>query len=172
MRCLSTGEIEQLLAVVDNTRDKALLYLLLHTGITLSEVHRLNLADVVLADSQSVVGRSYLWATGRRDKRRLIQLDDKTSVALAQWLDERPWAPTEAAFVSQKEQRLSRRQIQYIVEQWGEKAGLEGVNVKALRSTFAAYHLQSNIPVEFIQEVMGIKWTRSMRPYLAMGVGR
>ncbi len=169
LRVLSTEEYEQLMSSIDDARDYALIALFLHTGITLSEAHRLDVEDVLLPAPGSVAETGLLWATGRSKKRRLIYLGAKTCAAVSAWLGGRPVVATSALFVSQKEQRLSVRQMQYVVENYNEQSGLEGVNVKTLRATFAAHQLENDMPVEFLQKVMGFLLKRSVQLYVRGG---
>ncbi len=165
-RILSKAEYQQRGSIIADARDYALVELLLHTGITLSEVHRLNYPDVVLPADTSVTTTGLMWATDSTRHRRLIYLNAKACTAVAAWLVKRPFVATDALFVSQKEKRLSLRQIQYTIEKYVDAAGLENVNVQTLRNTFAVHHLHNDTPLEFLQEVLGLQQKTSMEPYV------
>lgn len=66
-RILSEDEIKRLLTVVQRPRDRAIVIVLLHTGIKLEEISRLTLADVTVPKrvSQEAWGTMRVLGTGR-----------------------------------------------------------------------------------------------------------
>lgn len=164
-RVLTIDEYTQLLAVIDDVRDRAIVELILQTGLRLVDVHRLDVQDVNIPDplTDKSVGRAQV--DGRGDN-GLLYLNTKACRALVAWLAERPGAPTDALFVSRNSRRLSRRQIQRLMDKYVQEAGLEHTTLQVLRHSFAVHHLLNGTPVNQVKEYLGHKWARSTEVYL------
>lgn len=100
-----------------------------------------------------------------RGKVRSLLLNAKTCRALSEWLGERPLVTTDALFVSRREKRLSRRQMQNLIEKYVEQAGLANVSLHSLRHTFAAHHLMMGTDIQLVKEFLGHQWLRTTEVY-------
>ncbi|HIW94225.1 MAG TPA: tyrosine-type recombinase/integrase, partial [Candidatus Flavonifractor merdipullorum] len=133
-------------------RDKAMLELLYATGIRVSEIIGLNVADVNLE-------RGTVRCTGRNGA-RVIPLYPAAVKALRRYLEEvRPLVierPDETAlFVNMSGERMSRQGFWKIIKQYQEKAGIQkDVTPHTLRHSFAAHLLENGADLRSIQEML------------------
>ena len=134
-------------------RDKAMLELLYATGIRVSEIIGLNVADVNLE-------RGTVRCTGRNGA-RVIPLYPAAVKALRRYLEEvRPLVierPDETAlFVNMSGERMSRQGFWKIIKHYQEKAGIQkDVTPHTLRHSFAAHLLENGADLRSIQEMLG-----------------
>jgi site-specific recombinase XerD len=166
-RVLTQDEYRRLLSVVDESRDLALLQLLLQTGIRLAEAHRLNLPDVTLPETVDEQNAGRLQILGRPRDSQTVYLNATACQALAAWLRQRPLIIGEpAVFVSRNTERLSRRQMQRLMTHYVQEAGLPPATVKALRYSFAGHHLLHGTPLKQVRQCLGIRESRSTEAYV------
>ena len=134
-------------------RDKAMLELLYATGIRVSEIIGLNVADVNLE-------RGTVRCTGRNGA-RVIPLYPAAVKALRRYREEvRPLVierPDETAlFVNMSGERMSRQGFWKIIKHYQEKAGIQkDVTPHTLRHSFAAHLLENGADLRSIQEMLG-----------------
>jgi site-specific recombinase XerD len=165
-RVLTKSEYRRLLAVIDEPRDLALMQLLLQTGMRLAEVHQLNLTDISLPKPVTDESAGAVRILDRPPESQIAYLNATACQALSSWLLDRPAAATDAVFVSRNQNRLSRRQMQRLMINYIEEAGLSHATIKALRYSFATHHLIQGTPLKQVQECLGIKLLRSTEVYV------
>ncbi len=133
-------------------RDRAALELLYSSGLRLSELMSLNVADLDLHDALVRV-------TGKGSKTRVLPVGRKARAALTEWLKQRTlWArETEPAlFITRQGRRLTPRALQMRLRYWALKQGI-GVPVHPhmLRHSFASHLLESSGDLRAVQELLG-----------------
>ena len=137
-------------------RDYAIITLFLNCGMRVSELVGINLEDV---DAQL---RS-LTVTGKGNKQRIVYLNDACKIALADHLDERlgdkhKACTSRALFLSNREQRISVKTVQWLVYKYLDMAGLESkhYSVHKLRHTAATLMYQTgNVDVRVLKDILG-----------------
>ncbi len=132
-------------------RDHALLELLYSSGLRLSEIAGLNVADVHRSEHTVVV-------TGKGAKTRVVPVGQKALEALARWLQCRAAAAGNqpALFVTQAGKRLSGRSIEARVALRARQLGLaDAVHPHVLRHSFASHVLQSSGDLRAVQDMLG-----------------
>jgi integrase/recombinase XerC len=133
-------------------RDRAILELFYSSGLRLSELLNLDLADI---DQQE----GLVQVTGKGNKTRRIPIGRHALTALAQWLKVRNdlVANDESAiFVSQQGRRLSARTVQKRIKDWALKQGIDvRVYPHLLRHSFASHVLESSQDLRAVQELLG-----------------
>ena len=137
-------------------RDYAIITLFLNCGMRVSELTGINIGDI---DRQL---RS-MTVTGKGNKQRIIYLNSACRDALAEYLDERlgekhAKANTNALFLSNREQRISVKTVQWMVYKYLDLAGLESkhYSVHKLRHTAATLMYQSgNVDVRVLKDILG-----------------
>lgn len=138
-------------------RDKAILELFYSSGLRLSELVNLDLADY-----QS--GNKSVQVLGKGNKERLIPVGKQAISALTLWLNTRPLllkkategAPENALFLNKNGSRLKQRSVQQRIKQWGEKQGTDRpVHPHMLRHSFASHILESSGDLRSVQELLG-----------------
>ena len=154
-RVLSKNEYQRLLATVGKPRDRAIVQLLLQTGVRLSEVRRLTLSDLELPKRVTRKALGTMRILGKGRKTRTVLLNTKACEALDTWLKLRPDVDTDALFVSTHLKPLSGRQIQRLVGKYLRAAGIKGAGVHSLRHTFATHHIEMGTDLVTVQEFLG-----------------
>ena len=132
-------------------RDLVMVTLFLHTGIRLSELVNLDIADVNLLEKRITIR-----AKGGQIVPRF--LNTKVRAVLHRYLKERKKVFTEsqALFLSQLQDRITTRQIQRRLDQWIAKAGIDKrITPHSLRHSFATsvYARTSNLLA--VQQALG-----------------
>lgn len=158
-RHLTKREYRRLLSVVQKPRDRAMIQLLLQTGLRLSELQRLTLSDLDLPERiyktrpEFSSGTAQIHGKGRRE--REVAINYIAVEALNEYLKVRPDVETDAVFVSNWHLALSSRQIQRIIHRYMKEAKIENAGVHSLRHTMATSMLDSGAPVKEVSETLG-----------------
>lgn len=164
-KALSESEVEALLAAVAGDdpvarRDRAMLEVLYGTGLRISELVGLRLADV---DLESALLRAF----GKGAKERVVPLGRHAVAALYEWLrpggrpglEPERWArrgDAEAVFLNRRGGRLSRQGAWLVVTRHGEAAGLAGkLTPHVLRHSCATHMLDHGADIRAVQELLG-----------------
>jgi site-specific recombinase XerD len=143
-------------------RDRAILLILLDTGIKVRE-----LVDLCTEDVDLEVGRGYLWiGEDLESGGRGLVLGSEACAALRGYLRVRAAAPdVDALFVSRQGQPLSVRTVQRLVSSYARVAGLDGVSAQALRYTFAHDALVERDVAE-VARLLGLRDTAGVQRYI------
>jgi site-specific recombinase XerD len=168
-RVLEDGQVDMLLsAAAEYTdglrqRNRAILLVLLDTGIKVQELIDLRVYDLDLSLGRGQVRvHQDLSLAGRR-----LQLSPETSAALQAYLQVRsPALGVDHLFVSRRGRPLSARSLQRLVTECARAAGLEGVSARTFRQTFAHDALQHSEPSE-VAQMLGLRDTSGIRRYRA-----
>lgn len=147
-----------LLSAVDSRnseRDYCILTLFLNCGMRLAELIGINIPDIQ-NDKLTVIGKG--------GKERTIYLNDACLEAINTYIPVRnKIKPTardrNALFLSERGTRLSRRTVQYCVEKYVKKIGLDPrkYTTHKLRHTAATLMHQSGVDIRVLQEILGHK---------------
>ena len=164
-KALSEAEVGWLLEAVEGDepagrRDRAILEVLYGTGLRISELVGLSLADL---DLDAGLLRAY----GKGAKERIVPLGRFATVALVSWLGPggRPeWEPerwkrrgdAEAVFLNTRGGRLSRQGAWLVVRRVGESVGLsDRLSPHVLRHSCATHMLDHGADIRTVQELLG-----------------
>ncbi|PID06966.1 MULTISPECIES: site-specific tyrosine recombinase XerD [unclassified Sporosarcina] len=154
---LSIPEIERLIHAVDgNTsqgmRDIALLELLYGTGMRVSELIAIDLADLHLT-------MGFVRVFGKGSKERIVPLGRSAIDACTLYLNEgRPKLinDTEALFLNMHGRRLTRQGCWKILKDAGVKAEIQKViSPHLLRHSFATHLIENGADLRAVQEMLG-----------------
>ena len=131
---LDLSEIKALLAAPDRgtwlgRRDRALLALMIQTGVRVSELTRLHVGDVHLG-----TGR-HIRVEGKGRKRRATPLTGETVALLRQWLAERAGAPEDPLFPTRQGRALSRYTVGLLISKYTDAALVGCPSLMAKRVT-------------------------------------
>lgn len=155
-------EVEALLHAPDphtplGSRDLAILELLYGTGLRVSELVSLNLADIN-------ANHRILRVLGKGGKERVVPFGEVAADALLSWFRERTQiqgdrGDSEAVFLNSRGGRLSDRSVRTIVRRYLGEAGLVrltgAVSPHTLRHAFATHLLDRGADLRSIQELLG-----------------
>ena len=131
-------------------RDHALFELMYGSGLRLSEIHGLDLGDVLLDEG-------WVSVTGKGRKERQVPLSGKSVEALRAYLSERMAADGETAlFTGKNGTRLGQRQIQKRLQAWAVRQGSgQHISPHMMRHSYASHLLQSSRDIRAVQELLG-----------------
>ena len=153
---ISVDDMFQLLNINEkdplSVRDQCMMELMYSSGLRLSELVGINLADLKLSENEIMV-------TGKGSKQRLLPITDSAVKALKEWIRIRAdfsLAGEKALFLSQQKKRISVRSVQSRMEKWGLKQALPGhINPHKLRHSFATHMLASSGNLRAVQTLLG-----------------
>ncbi len=139
----------------NSVRDYCILTLFLNCGMRLAELVGINLTDIQ-DDKLTVIGKG--------QKERTIYLNEACIDAITKYIPVRnKITPTardkNALFLSERGSRISRRTVQYTVEKYVKKIGLDPrkYTTHKLRHTAATLMHQSGVDIRVLQEILGHK---------------
>jgi len=166
-RVLTDGEASALLSAVGGgmsaieRRDRAILSLLLDTGLKVSELVGLCMDDLVLE-----VGRGHvLVGQDLGSGGRCLTFGSETCAALRSYLRVRASGPrVDQVFVSRRGLSLSGRTVQRLVSKYARAAGLKGVSAHTLRYTYAHDVLEDRDLSE-VARMLGLRDVTDARRY-------
>jgi integrase len=148
---MNPADVRKLLSVIDDTRDRALILLLLRTGMRIGEALGLTLNDLDIRDR-----KVHLFEGEKNSMGRVVYLSDDVLLAIKLWLRRRD-QNQEFVFYGQGNKPICystgrSRFVKYI-----QKAGLEqkGYTVHCLRHTFASELLNAGMRLECLQQLLG-----------------
>ncbi len=161
-RALDAGEQDRYLRAAGRrplARDRAIGYLLVHSGLRVSELVALDVEDVQRSAGECTI----IVRSGNR--RRVPLLDRPARTALGEWEADRPgWPGADASgalFLSRRGHRLSARAVGLLVAELAADADLTGAGGRpaatpqALRSTYGANQLGASADVVTVARLMG-----------------
>ena len=133
-------------------RDRAILELLYSSGLRVSELTALDLADV---DRRA--GEARVLGKGR--KQRIVPIGRHALAALEAWLavrGELAHADARALFVARHGGRMTTRSVQQRLAAWARRHGIDArVHPHVLRHSFASHLLESSGDLRAVQELLG-----------------
>ncbi len=135
-----------------SVRDRAMLELFYSSGLRLSELVGLDLAELDLTDRTVRI-------TGKGDKTRIVPVGRYAVAALEAWIEVRAAIAAgdeNALFVSRRGTRLAGRSVQARLKQWAKRwgAGLP-IHPHILRHSFATHLLEASGDLRAVQELLG-----------------
>ena len=132
------------------TRDYAIVTLFLNCGMRLSELSGINLDDISNDNTLRVLGKG--------NKERTIYLNNACQDALEDYMKNRPDIESNALFLSMRNNRMSNRAIQHMIEKYIVDTGLDSkkYSVHKLRHTAATLMYQyGGADIRSLQEILG-----------------
>jgi len=142
------------LSTPEAKRDSAMLHLLYATGMRVSELVSLNLADI---DTEG----GYVRCFGKGHKERLIPIHSQAAQVLKEYLAEgRPHlthdSEEKALFLNRRGERLTRQGLWQILKGYAKSAELgTEVTPHTLRHSFATHMLSGGADLRSVQELLG-----------------
>lgn len=147
-------------------RDRALVILLLDTGLHASECSRLLVGDVDLGSGEMKIRP---FGTGRKTRGRNVFLGAGACRALWRYLTERgDPPPSDPLFVTTTNNPLDRSALYHLVRALGKRANIDHVHPHRFRHTFAIQYLRNGGDVFTLQRLLGHSSLDMVRRYLAL----
>ncbi|MGV0005063.1 MAG: tyrosine recombinase XerC [Candidatus Porifericomitaceae bacterium WSBS_2022_MAG_OTU9] len=143
-------------------RDRAMLEFMYSTGVRLSELVGLNIADVDYDGGMATV-------TGKGNKQRQVPVGSEALAALKRWLPVRVSmaAPGEMAiFVSRRGTRISQRAVQQSFSRLSISQSMnQNIHPHMMRHSFASHMLESSGELRSVQKLLGHADIKSTQIY-------
>jgi integrase/recombinase XerC len=166
-RAITEEEQRRLLRIGERAkaRDRAIVVVLLYTGLRLAELVALDVGDVKTSARKGLV----VVRSGKGDAYREVPLNALVRQVLDEWLAERTVklanVPGErAVFVGRSGRRLSKRSVDDIVRGLGKDAGM-ALSAHVLRHTFLTRMVRQGSDLVLVAELAGHRRLETTRRY-------
>ena len=150
-KAIDPDDLKQLLSVVDKVRDRALILLLLRTGMRIGELLNTKVHDVDLNNHRILIYEAEKTGVGR-----VAYYSEDAQEALLSWLKVRNTFK-ENLFYGRGRVSLSYEAARCLFIKYLDKAGLaySGYTLHCLRHTFATDLLNARMPLECLRVLLG-----------------
>jgi len=161
-RAMDPDDLQKLLSAIDDTRDRAMILVLLRTGMRIGELLNTKVIDVHMKER-----RIEIYEAAKNRLGRVVYLSEDAIIALEAWFEKRnPWE--DYLFYSQgNTETLSYSTAQCRFKKYIVKAGLDhkGYTPHTLRHTFATELLNVGMRLECLQVLLGHRNIEETRRY-------
>jgi site-specific recombinase XerD len=172
----SPAQVESLLRTcrpssIAGQRNLAIMLLMLDTGLRVSELVSIDVADLKIEEAQVRIRR------GKGSKERLVPIGSLVQKALWKYINSyRPQPATQvvtAVFLSSNGMPLTSDGVQQMVRRQAKLAGVTGVRCSphTFRHTFAKNYLLNGGDIFSLQKILGHSSLVSVRTYLNLFAG-
>ena len=160
-RAIAPGDVRKLLGAIKETRARALILVLLRTGMRIGEVLRLKVRDLDIRER-----KIHIYEGEKNCLGRVVYLSDDALMALKLWLGKRE-PQREYLFPGLQYKHLGYTQARNIFVKHICAAGLEykGYTMHSLRHTFASELLNAGMRLEYLQLLLGHRNIEMTRRY-------
>jgi integrase/recombinase XerD len=150
-RAIEPQDVEQLLSVINHVRDRAMILLLLRTGMRIGELLSTKVHDVDLNNQRILIYEAEKTGLGR-----VVYYSGDAQEALLSWLKVRN-SFKEMLFYAQGRESLGYEASRGMFHKYLQKAeiGDRGYTLHCLRHTFATDLLNARMPLECLRILLG-----------------
>lgn len=164
-RALSVEQQRRLLRIAEraSARDRAIVVMLLYTGLRLAELVALDVDDVRVSPRKGVV----IVRSGKGDAYREVPLNALVRQVLDEWLTERRRLVGDgerALFLGRGGRRLAKRSVDDVVRGLGQDAGVK-LSPHTLRHTFLTAMVRQGSDLVLVAELAGHRRLETTRRY-------
>jgi len=146
-------------------RDRAIILLLLDTGVRAGELSRLRVSDANLENGEVYVRAWHV----RKTKARTTFLGRAAKKALWRYLVERgKLRPDDLLFVTQTNQPMNRARLLSMVSDLGDRVGIDKVHPHRFRHTFAVQYLRNGGDIFTLKRLLGHSSMEMVNHYLGL----
>jgi integrase/recombinase XerD len=160
-RAMDPVDVKRLLSVTQDIRDRAMILLLLRTGMRIGELLRTRVSDVHLEER-----RILLWVGEKNRTGRVVYLSDDACEAVKAWIQKRD-ARKPLLFYAQGRSTMSYTRARRLFVNCLEKANArhKGYSLHCLRHTCATQLLNAGMRLECLQPLLGHSSLEQTRRY-------
>lgn len=144
----SDVEIDKLRAACKTKKERAIIELLLSSGVRVSELTALNISDIDF-NAMTVHVRC-----GKGAKDRTTYINDLTRTHLEAYLTERK-EQGDILFYNKKKQRLNAGGVRFLLHELEKRAGVDNVHPHRFRRTLASKLASRGMNIQDIQHLLG-----------------
>lgn len=156
---LSRDEVLRLLLATPNLKHRTILTILYGSGLRISELINLKIADIDFARKQVFIRD----AKGRKD--RVVALSERIYGLLHDYLQ--TYQPDTFLFNGQNSLRYSANSIRRFLGRAVKKAGIQkNITPHTLRHSYATHLLEGGVDLKYVQELLGHKKPETTQIYL------
>jgi len=162
------AEVQALLDICDDAtefgcRNRAIILLLLDTGLRASELLQLTLADIQWAERRIHIR----WGKGR--KQRVVPLGDRPAAAIRDYLFRFRGEAAGCVFLASRGPRrpLAPFSLVTLFDRLGRRAGVHHVHAHRFRHTFATWAIENQARELDVQYLLGHSTSAMVRRYAA-----
>lgn len=133
-------------------RNRAMINLMLNTGLRLSEVTSLKWRDINLMTGQLKV------VQGKGAKDRILYINSEMIKELQEWKERqfKEWGESSLVFTSRTLKELDGKAVRKMVKTYTDKAGIDkNISPHNLRHTFASDLLRETKNIRIVQKALG-----------------
>lgn len=150
-KAIPPNDVHRLLAVVNDIRNRAMILMLLRTGMRIGELLNLKIDDVQLSERKALI-----WEGEKNYIGRSVCISDDALQALSRWFDIRD-SNEEYVFYTCRHHIMHYGTARAMLKKYLDRAGLAGKNygLHSLRHTFATDLLNAGMRLECLQQLLG-----------------
>jgi integrase/recombinase XerD len=160
-RAMEPEDLRRLLGVMEDVRDRAMVMVLLRTGMRIGELLHTQVDDVLLNERKILIFEPQKNRVGR-----VVYLSDDALEALAAWLKHRD-ANKDFLFYAQGKNAMGYSAARTMFDKYLVRAGLShrGYSLHCLRHSFATELLNAGMRLECLQVLLGHSCLQMTRRY-------
>jgi integrase/recombinase XerD len=161
-RAMDTDDLKKFLSAIDHISDRAMIMILLRTGMRIGELLNTRVMDINLKER-----RIEIYEGAKNRIGRVVYLSDDALTALSAWCEERDPQNEYLFYAQGRKDRMCYSTGRHRVVKYLEKAGIthKGYTVHTLRHTFATELLNAGMRLECLQVLMGHQSIEETRRY-------
>ena len=161
-RAINPDDIRQLISVIKKPRDRAIILVLLRTGMRIGELLNLKVVDLDIRDRKIHIYESQKNALGR-----VVYLSEDALFALIIWLSKRDSRKEFLFYGYGDNNPLAYSSARCLIVKYLKKGGLQskGYTLHSLRHTFATELLNAGMRLECVQQLLGHHTIEMTRRY-------
>jgi site-specific recombinase XerD len=150
-RAIPSEDMETLLSVIESIRNRALILLLLRTGLRIGELLDVKISDIILPERKILI---YLGEKNYQG--RVVYFGEDAESALKDWLEVRN-KQKDYLFYSPSHDKITYAAVRKVMTILLKRAGLsnKGYSLHSLRHTFATDMLNAGLRLEVLQQLLG-----------------
>lgn len=150
-RAIEPEDVKRLVSVIDQVRDRAMILMLLRTGMRIGELLGLRMLDLDLKDRRVLIHEAEKTRVGR-----VVYFSDDAARALSTWLEKRERSK-DLLFYAQGRESLGYAGARAVFVKYVKLADLcgKGYTLHCLRHTFASELLNAGMRLECLQQLLG-----------------
>jgi integrase/recombinase XerD len=150
-KSIEVDDEDRILAQIDKVRDRAMILLLLRTGMRIGELLKTKMQDISLEEQIIRIYESEKTGTGR-----VVYFSNDAAKALYHWLMKRDYWKKHL-FHGPRDKAISYEAARTIFKKYVDKAGLshKGITLHCLRHTYATRLLNAGMRIEVLRDLLG-----------------